>query len=240
MEYFPPNDNSTQYVTFGKRSARSKIVGYMWGKGLLGKVAVVEDVAANLISVRSFCQRGMKVEYDKEQVIVRSEETGEVLFTGRFDGNIQLYTMDIADLMMSQGTKEGHKESEMSRAKWCAATNEERDFRLRRKKRFKERAVRKAMDLHRNMRHIPFSTMADNIEMGTWASLDSEITPALLRELAEKRSCIVCATNRWNEVSGIGSGTRVYKVGEAFAFDYQGPIRPTARSGETGEFYSMI
>jgi hypothetical protein len=236
LEYLPPDRNSNQYVTFGKRSARSKIVGYMWGKGLLGKVAVVEDVAANLISVRSLCQRGMKVEYDKEQVIVRSEETGEVLFTGRFDGDLQLYTMDIVHLMMSQGTKEGHREGEMSRAEWCAAADGGRDFRLRRKKRFKERAVRKALDLHRNMRHIPFSTMANNIEMGTWASMDSEITPALLRELADKRSCVVCATNRWNEVKGIGSGTRVYTVGEAFAFDYQGPIRPTARSGETGEF----
>ena len=78
LEYFPLDKNSTQYVTFGKRSARSKIVGYMWGKGLLGKVAVVEDVAANLISVRSLCQRGMKVEYDKEQVIVRRNRGGIV------------------------------------------------------------------------------------------------------------------------------------------------------------------
>ena len=47
---------------------------------------------------------------------------------------------------------------------------------------------------------------------------------------------MVCATNRWYEAKGSGSGARVYNVGEAFAFDYQGPIRPMARSSETGEF----
>ena len=104
--------------------------------------------------------------------------------------------------------------------KWKAA------YTARKRPRFTAQAIRRAMALHRHMKHIPLAIMAHNIECGAWTGLDPMITPQLLRELAAQNRCLVCAAARWNQKVHHGTGTRVYLPGEAFALDYQGLISP--------------
>ena len=228
-----------QCVIFGKEDAREQVIGHMYGEGLMGKVAVVENVAANLISVGALTQRGLEVRYTKDRVEILKKGGEEVLFIGPYDPETRLYHLDIIHLMLAPAPTE---EGASNRGGGAKGQNGQESFAGGAKEkpktvvRFKARALRLGMELHKNFRHVPFSTMADNVECGAWKGLDPDITPALLRELSARRACIVCAVSRWNQEHREGSGARVYEVGRVFAFDYQGKFSPTSRNGETGEF----
>ena len=244
-----------QSVMFGKKSAKEPIIGHMYGEGLIGKVAVVKTVAANLISVSDLTQRGFEVQYSKHKVEVIKQGSDKVLFVGPYDPSTKLFHLDIVHLMLTPEPGKGGGGEGTGASSSSSARNKEKEGppgddsgeeneafaggaqeRPKVKVRFKARAIRKAIYLHRNCRHVPFSTMADNVECGAWTGLDPEITPALLRELAARRACVVCAVNRWNQDHREGTGANEYEVGEAFAFDYLGKFSPPSRNGETGEF----
>ena len=93
-----------------------------------------------------------------------------------------------------------------------------------------------AMRYHDNMCHIPYNTMARQVEDEVW-DLGQEVTPALLRSIATKDNCIVCNLTRRQYTPRAGSGTKRWKVGEMFSFDYQGKYTP-ASQGKTG--YNLI
>ncbi len=229
IQFHEADSNHASYVMFGKEDAKSLICGWVYGAGLVGKVAVVKDVTANLISVKSLCQRGMTVVYDQALVSILYQD--KLLFQGSYDKEIELWTFDIVHLMLAESPI-GVEINKINNHHDGAHAYNSRT----RLKRHPAKSIRKAMELHQNLRHVPFSTMADNIESGAWDNLDGDITPSLLRALGTRRSCIQCAFNRWTERHEMGSGATVYKVGECFAFDYQGPIQPIARSGDSGEF----
>ena len=227
-------------IVFGKSDARSEIIGYVKGEGLIDRLAVVKDIEANLISVSTFTSLGMKVEFGDADVKVLDGDT--LRFKGYKDPESQLYEVDIVDLLLTPGddledgetTDESGSEEESEterragptrgrgkeKRKWSAA------YTARTKPRFKAQAIKRAMELHRHMKHIPLAIMANNIECGAWTGLDPMITPQLLRELAAQNRCLVCAAARWNQKIHKGSGTRVYLPGEAFALDHQGLISP--------------
>ena len=98
-----PENEQKRYVVFGVERAREPILGYMHGNGLIGKVAVVNDVAANLISVTAFTKRGMVVTYTDKTVEIRRATTGEVVFVGPFDDTTGLYHLDLIHLMLAPG-----------------------------------------------------------------------------------------------------------------------------------------
>ncbi len=206
IKFHEADTSKPHYVMFGKEDAKSLICGWVYGEGLLGKVAVVKDVTANLISVKSFCQRGMKVVYEKNTVSILHED--KLIFQGHYDESIELWTLDIVHLMLAESPILTKPRSTDSQQPYVHNART-------RIKRHPARSIRKALELHQNLRHVPFSTMAANIESGAWSNLDADITPALLRALGTRRSCIQCAVNRWNERHEMGSGATVYKFGSA-------------------------
>jgi hypothetical protein len=229
------------FIVFGKKEAKSEIIGYVEGEGLIDRLAVVKDIEANLISADTFTQRGMDVVFRKNDVLIMQGET--MRFRGERDSQSALYKLDIVDLLMTPGDEDGattdesesesESESEIEiesesdrRARGKAGHKWRAAYTARAKPRFKAQAIRRAMELHRHMKHIPLAIMALNIECGAWTGLDPMITPQLLRELAAQNRCIVCAAARWNQKVHHGSGARVYLPGEAFALDYQGLISP--------------
>ena len=245
----------TQHIVFGKKSAKTKILGYMYGQGLVGKVAVVADVAANLISVNSFTQRDMLVTYTRDRVEIRKACDGEVVFIGPYDEKTGLYHMDIVHLMLApdpfkrQGQDQaqsapaavgfagvaviltGEDEDDNNCEQAAAAVDAETGKQIK----FKQAALLRGIRFHENMEHVPFTTCADNVEAGTWGGLHPDLTPALFRELGRRHDCVICGTTRWNQTHSDGSG-RAYRIGHTVAFDYQGKVSPTSRNGETGEF----
>ena len=244
LQYFEVKQGTPrQFIIFGKNDSKEQVVGHMYGEGLVGKVAVVENVAANLISVGELTQRGLEVRYTKDRVEILSQGGEEVLFVGPYDPETRLYQLDIVHLMLASAAptrKEG--EDKKKAGGGAEELREEENFaggakeEPKTKERFTKRAIRLALELHKNFRHVPFSTMADCVQCGAWKGLDPDITPALLRELAARKACIVCAVNRWNQQHRKGSGAEVYPVGKVFAFDYLGKFSPPSRNGETGSF----
>jgi hypothetical protein len=100
--YYPvPSGIASQYVMFGRKDARAKIIGFMYGCGLLGQVAVVEDVGVNLISVKNLCQKRLTVSYTDSEVLVLSVE-GTLVHRGSFDEGMQLWKFDIVSLMLQE------------------------------------------------------------------------------------------------------------------------------------------
>ena len=253
-------DEPKRYIVFGKESARELILGYMQGQGLLGKVAVVNNIAANLISVTAFTQRGMLVTYSASQVEIRRASDNEIVFVGPYDATTGLYHLDLIHLMLApglgeQGKGQAQKSAQQgtsfaasaqaapatatttapSAAAEAEAGAEEaedgQDQPI-----FKQAALHRGRLFHENMEHVPYSTIADNIESGTWTGLHPDLTPALMRELARRHDCIICGVSRWNQEHPKGSGDDNYPVGHTVALDYQGKISPTSKNGETGEF----
>lgn len=237
-----------RYVVFGVATAREPILGYIFGQGLMGKVAVVKGVAANLISVTAFTKRGMIVTYSETLVEIRKASNNELVFVGPFDSKTGLYHLDLIHLMMAPGTDdqgEGQTRRLIQGDSFVAGIQEECQEELEEaqdedgnkpRTTFKQAAILRAMQFHANMEHVPFSTIADNIEAGTWSGLHPDLTPAIMRELAKRRDCVICGISRWNQDHPTGSGTRVYPVGHTVALDYQGKVSPVSRNGETGEF----
>ena len=269
-----PDNEPKQYVVFGVESAREPILGYMYGQGLVGKVAVVRDVAANLISVTAFTQRGMTVTYTDKEVQIRRVKGNELVFVGPFDAHSGLYHLDFIHLMLATGCEEKQQspmdqEERQSRqatsdglsfATGTSAVRDDGDDASRTTSEepmvvedgsdnddddsieqsttatFSKAAQLRGMQFHENMEHVPYSTIARNIETGTWKGLHKDLTPALMRYLARRRDCVICGIARWNETHPKGSGDRRYPVGHTVALDYQGKISPVSKNGETGEF----
>ena len=258
-----PDNELKQYVVFGVESAREPIIGYMHGQGLVGKVAVVKNVAANLISVTAFTQRGMIVTYTDKEVQIKRAKNDELVFVGPYDAQTRLYHLDLIHLMLATGqsqredTQSQYQErqqrisstggisftaSEHDETRANASGNmeveegssdEEEEQPLAT---FSKAALLRGLQFHQNMEHIPYSTIASNIETGTWTGLHKDLTPALMRYMARRRDCVICGISRWNEDHPTGSGDRKYPVGHTVALDYQGKISPISRNGETGEF----
>jgi hypothetical protein len=237
-------DEQKRFIVFGVETARELILGYMYGKGLMGKVAVVKGVAANLISATAFTQRGMIVTYSEKLVEIRKASNNEVVFVGKFDAKTGLYHLDLIHLMLAPGLGDQDKEQAQRLEQTTSfgtsvqegPATENGDDGDEERTPFKQPAMLRGRRFHENLEHIPFSTIADNIAAGTWSGLHSELTPALMRELAKRRDCVICGIARWNQEHPKGSGDRTYPIGHTVALDYQGKVSPVSKNGETGEF----
>ena len=58
-------------VQFGKESAVSIVTHYVQGNGLIDKLAIVSDAVCSLISTRAFTDKGLRVVYEADTVIVQ-------------------------------------------------------------------------------------------------------------------------------------------------------------------------
>jgi hypothetical protein len=128
---------------------------------------------------------------------------------GVYDEEARMYTIEIGRLLEIKGIQ-----GEIVKPHGIRVTR-------RATPRHSAQAVRKATSYHDNMCHIPYSTMARQVEDEVW-DLGPEVTPALLRNLAAKDNCIICNLTRRKHTPREGSGTKRWKVGQMFSFDYQG------------------
>lgn len=213
--FYPVLPGSTpQYVMFGRKDAKAKITGYMYGCGLMGQVAVVEEVTVNLISVKNLCQQHLTVSYTKSAVLVLSSD-GTVVHRGYFDEELELWRFDITSLMLQEVPRQ-HK---IHPANNDQQTSNTAYGAIKPRGRVSARQLNLVRELHIALQHLPYSTMADALESGAWRGISPEITPALCRRVAAQRNCVICAECFWTQDHEVGSGLRVFLPGEWFAFD---------------------
>ena len=181
-------------VRFGKRGALADIVMVVRGGGLLETVAVVADIDVCLVSVGWFTRaRDMHVTFTAQNVDLTYN--GVTISQGVYDDKLGMYVFDMLQLLTAPDPRSLPAISQPTQA-----------FTSRRVPRFKQAAVLKALTLHKNLGCLPFETMAVSLERKAWQGVDSDITPALCRELARKKSCLTCALSRWRQEKLEGSG----------------------------------
>ena len=78
--------------------------GYTLGYGkikkenvIIEKVALVDGLKHNLLSINQLCDNGNKVHFSEESCFIANKETGDILLTGNRKGNVY-----IADLNSSK------------------------------------------------------------------------------------------------------------------------------------------
>lgn len=182
---------------------------------VLGRIAVV-DMAVAIVSVAVITRKGIQsVEFTDRRVTMRTNNK-QTVAVGIYDEEARMYTIEIERLLAIKGTQ--------------GKTTEPKGINITRRAtpRHSAQAVRAATKFHENMCHIPYSTMAGQVEDEVW-DLGEEITPALLRHLGAKDSCIICIMTRRHHLPREGTGTKRWKVGEQFSFDYQGKYTPTSQ-----------
>jgi hypothetical protein len=212
--------NNREFITFGKEGSVEEIVGYIEGNGLLGRIAIVKNIEVNLIGLDAITTRGMIAEFTEHTVKIKYG--GDTVFIGYKDNISRLYQIDLVQMLRTPCPISGDRKAYNS-----MATTNTKGFGGHIRPRFKAQAIRKAREAHAQLKHIPYSIMADNIEI--WEGFDNLITPALLRQLAAEKDCVVCAQGRWNQTKRSGSGLTRYKPGEAFSVDYQGKYTPMSQ-----------
>ena len=174
---------------------------------MMNDIPIVEGLKESIVAEESFLGRGLSIIKRGNELHV-VDANGDVVLKGHKNAKDKLFRCKTTDAM-KVGT--------------ALVTR-------RRKDRFSRRSIRKAYEFHENLSHIPpMSTIADNIQHNTWTGLDKDLTPALFRELAKRKDCIICAMSRWGEPQNVGSGVTKYRVGEAVAIDIQGPVTPMSQ-----------
>jgi hypothetical protein len=214
FEYHAVKPGGRQHtVQFGKEGAMEPVIGYILARGLVQKLAVVANMGANLISVYNLTKRGVVVKYDVNGVELLYNN--KVIMRGDV-GEEGLYHLNLLQLLLTHVHLPDTELTTPIHADVYVA------YSARMNTRHTAKAVAMAMELHKNLKHLPYSTMADNVECGAWGGLHKCITPSLLRMLAHKRNCITCAVSRWNQLPMGDIDHAVYAVGEAFSIDYLG------------------
>ena len=216
FEYMVIKQNQRRHkIQFGKSSAVEQIIGYIVGSGIVKRLAVVENIGANLISVHNLTKQGIVVQYDEKGVKLLYEDVVILMGSVGEDG---LYHMNLIEMLLTcVGTGAAISD---------ASANEEvhRSYTTRMNARHAAKYIKMAMTLHKNLKHIPYTTMARNIECGAWEGINKNITPSLLRMLGRRKNCITCAVNRWNQVPYMEGEGKDYMIGEAFSLDYVGKM----------------
>ena len=221
FEYMVIKQNQRRHtIQFGKSTAVEQIIGYIVGSGVVKRLAVVENISANLISVHNLTKQGIVVQYDDTGVKLLYENV--VILKGSV-GEDGLYHLNLIEMLLTcVGT--GAAISDAS-----ANDNVYRSYATRMNERHAAKYIKMAMTLHKNLKHIPYSTMARNIESGAWEGINRNITPSLLRMLGRRKNCITCAVNRWNQLPYLEGEGKVYKIGESFSLDYVGKMSTSSR-----------
>ena len=214
FEYYKADGSES--IMFGKTGAREAIRGYIRGAGLIEEVAVVRNIGDNLIGTHNLTAKGIDVVYTGKYV--KLMHNGVEVLRGK-KGKDNLCDIDLVQLLLLSAP--GGASGEVKRHRGYHSSNIARQG-----PRHSAHAVRAATQLHERLKHVPYSTMALNIERGTWTGLQECITPALLRMLADKRSCVVCAIGRWKQGAYPGTGVHGYKLGECIWVDYLGKYSP--------------
>ena len=213
----------TDKVMFGKEDNIEDIAAWVLTDSVLGRIAVV-DMGVAIVSVAVITRNGIQtVEFSDVRVTMKTADKQTVV-VGEYDQEARMYTIDIGRLLMIKGTQGEYEEPRAIRVTRRATP------------RHSAQAVRTATRYHENMCHIPYSAMAIQVEDEVW-DLGADVTPALLRHLGAKDSCVICSMTRRQHKPREGTGTMRWKVGEQFSFDYQGKYTP-ASQGKSG--YNLI
>ena len=62
------------WVVFGKEGSEERIVGYMYGEGLIGRASLAYNIRSSLVGLRQFTRRGMEVVFSNDVLRVMSDE----------------------------------------------------------------------------------------------------------------------------------------------------------------------
>ena len=214
-------------VRFGKRGAVARILFIIQGGGCIETVAVVEDIDVCLTSVAWFTRhRDMQVTFSKDTVDFTYK--GALVIRGEYDDGLGMCTLDMVELILAPNP-------------CLAGSKEAMALTARKHTRFSQQAISKALQLHKNLGCLPFSTMASQIAVGAW-NVDADITEALLRELERRKLCVICGLTRWRQETHEGSGVPLAiaeaEVGKYIFTDDVGKITPCSASGK--HYYQVV
>jgi hypothetical protein len=201
---------------------KGRIIGRLLGSELVSKIEIVEGLSDNLIGIKQWIDAGATVEFSKaEGVVVKGAEGMiEEHNIGVYDAECGMFIMDLVRWI----TKEITANRTTSANKAVGIKGH----------RVTAREKRLCMNFHWAMQCLPFRTLAQAIECGSWAGVHQEITPRALRQMDDRNPCYKCAATRLKSKTSKGSGVMTrYKPGEHFAADYEGKFRKTSQ-GATG------
>ena len=161
-------------IVFGKDEYRCAIIGWIYGKGLVDKMAVVETITNSIIPVSMFTDRGIDVTFTSTTVQLVIDHAENIII-GRKSKEDKLWRINLRKIFQTADPTGGNENDRIRRNK---INEEKRVMTARHRPRFKAADIRKARELHSNSLHIPYSTIAKMIEDNVWTDLDPAITPA--------------------------------------------------------------
>ena len=189
---------------------------------LVDKYVIIEE-GDNIIATTTFTKQGLVVIQTEDHITVVNNN-GKTQHEGKKNPQSGLYEIKmwaIVNATKSACTQDDRK----AQINNNQSKSEQRAYVTRAI--HNQADIKKAKQLHKNVGHIPFSTMAEIIEQGIWHGVDERITPTLLRYLAARRSCVICAISRWNHNTRRLRSNEEYDIGEAVSIDYMGKYNST-------------
>ena len=208
-----------------------RIAKYVIGRGIIRHAEIMKHLETNLVSAAALVEMKRTIILtDQGAYIAQSEDsTHQRIQIGDFDIKTKMWTMDINTMFEADNdiTRDEYINDNPSKQPRNHFINVAK---IRQGERIPKRVMRKAFQHHIALRHLPFNTMAICIENGAWNGTDAEVTPSVLRTLAEKDICVMCSMGRKNQQHYDGTGVQTHtQPGEAFEVDLLGPYSPPSR-----------
>jgi hypothetical protein len=246
----PPGSIS---VVFGKDTAEEEVVAEIKTKGLLRHVLVVKNIAASLISEAALTQLGLVFVKDdvnllgfyNNNIILRGYRNPEAI-AGTIE---QLWNVDLIALFKEPFLDDilpasVNNESDQLYISFLTFLNGPGEngrkfvYALSARPRHTQQEVRIARAMIRNCNNQSPYKLAEAIKMNAWTDIPSNITPALLTDIGDRRDNILHLITSSRKSKPGGSGIRSEIVGEVCHMDIQGKINGDKGTGT--EFLIMM
>ena len=210
----------------GGDNSLANITGYISGDGdLICRLEIVDNLHTNLIGIRFYIDRGMKVDFSDKGVFVSKIGIGGVITSRRqigvYDVNTGLFMADLR-AMLSSKSASGSSIMIQSSAAEGSARKAYRTVGVK-MERLTAQEKRVCRQFHEMMNHAPNRSLAYGVENGWWKNLDPRITARALRRMAELEDCFLCALKSVTRTVSKGSGIGAKPIiGANFTLDYFG------------------
>ena len=224
-------NNSGPTVQMAQIGISQRITQYVVGRGIIRHAEIMKNLETNLVSAAALVEMKRTIILTDQGAYITQNESNTTQKTkiGNFNSNTKMWTMDI-NTMFEADNETTNDEGNSNNASKQPRTHLVNEVKVRHGDRIPKRVIRKAFQQHIALRHLPFNTMAICIENGAWNGTDAEVTPSVLRLIAEKNICVMCSIGRKNQQQYEGTGVQTPKEpGEAFEVDLLGPYSPPSR-----------
>ena len=213
-------------LSFGKTGVISKLDQYVEGAGLIGIIAVGDDIACPLISEINFTKQGLNVFKTDTNIYVLTKD-GKIVVEGVRDikqSNNELWKFDLELLMKLPSPCLPIENVQNS---LLLSNNKSVTCNLARPKYGKMQIVtaRKAQRAF----GTSYNTIADTVQNGAIRDVPADVTHDLFRKVDEKDDggsiAYQLSHHKFNRRSG--SGVTNYEVGVCFSVDKLGVYKPS-------------